>query len=224
MIRTLIFLLLLVGSFAVPFFALSDTGKAIMGKVTGSSEETNGAALYMDQMLGPDMNDVPRLLPAQLDRSRLPSELAPIKPLAEVLDFEITPPWVLGNWPNVTTGLRDGDLFGYRVPLVTGTAEDAITGSLTYYFTPAQRLERIQLRGDTGDARALVEIVTTRFGMQRQISGEGEYLYRQVADKQTVGELRATTRRVVRSAAPYQRFEISLTLSRPDEPSGWFRF
>ncbi len=224
MIRTIIFLLLLAASFAVPFFALSDTGKSIMGKMTGRSDKDSASASDMDQMLGPAMSDLPRLLPAQLDRSRLPSELAPIKPLAVVLDFEITPPWVLGNWPNVTTGLRDGDLFGYRVPLVTGTAEDAITGSLTYYFTPAQRLERIQLHGDTGDARALVEIVTTRFGMRRQISGEGEYLYRQMAGKQTVGELKVTTRRVVRSAAPYQRFEISLTVSRPDEQTGWFSF
>src|SRR5690349_1180672 len=44
--------------------------------------------------------------------------------------FDISPLWVTSNWQRVTTALPDLDLEGMRVPVVTGTRPDDISGSL----------------------------------------------------------------------------------------------
>jgi hypothetical protein len=214
MIRKILFLLLIGSSIGVPWAMFSGFGEKLFGG--GSAASTSSTPESMAQTMEPVDHDVPRILPDQLDHGRLPSELAPVKNLDDVLDFQITPPWVLGNWPNVTTGLRSGGLFGYRVPLVTDTTEQGITGSLTYYFTPSQQLERIELLGDTGDARQLVKIVTEKYGLRRAITKNDEFIYRLAVDKQVISELQIRTSTVVRSAAPYHRFAVKMILSRPD--------
>ena len=72
------------------------------------------------------------------------------------LDGERTSAWVLARWPRVSTRLANLDLQGYRVPLVSGTADGDLAGSLTYYFNSQQRVQRITFIGSTGDARPLV--------------------------------------------------------------------
>jgi hypothetical protein len=46
----------------------------------------------------------------------------PIVSLAEVLRFDISPDWVMGRFPRVSTVLAELNLDGLRVPLVTGTS------------------------------------------------------------------------------------------------------
>ncbi|MFP6692357.1 MAG: DUF6690 family protein [Pirellulales bacterium] len=214
MIRNILFLLF-IGSFIGIFWtAFSGTGQRLFGRGSEPQNSTTDGAVA--QTMEPVDHDVPRVLSDPSNQGSVPSELAPVKNLGEVLDFRITPPWVLGNWPIVTTGLRSGGLFGYRVPLVSGTTEQGVTGSLTYYFTPSQRLERIELLGDTGDARQLVKIVTETYGLRRAITKNNEFIYRRSAGEQVVSELQIRTSTVVRSAAPYHRFSISMILSRPD--------
>ena len=76
--------------------------------------------------------------------------------LAEVLRFDVSPAWVLQRWPRVSTDLAVLQLHGYRVPLVTGTNQNDVAGSLTYYFNPSQQVQQITLRGTTGDPRAII--------------------------------------------------------------------
>jgi hypothetical protein len=143
--------------------------------------------------------------------------LPPMVELAEAIRFDVTPPWVLGRWPRVTAGLPDADMQGYRVPLVSGTAEDDIAGSLTYYFNNRSQCVRITLQGTTGDARKLVALVTQRFGFKPQTSPEpGLYLYQVRWNGSALSELHIRPSRVVRANAPLSRFEVLLALNNPN--------
>ncbi len=144
------------------------------------------------------------------------ANLPPVVDLVEAIRFDVTPPWVLGRWPRVTAGLPDADMQGYRVPLVSGTAEDDVAGSLTYYFNAHQRCVRITLQGTTGDARKLVNLVTKRFGFKQQTSDEpGLYLYQVRWNGRPMSELHIRPSRVVRSTTPLARFEVLLALNNP---------
>ena len=152
---------------------------------------------------------------SQADWRPVHLEPAPPFPLEQALNFQMTIPRILGNWPQVSTGIKEDSLFGYRVPFVSGTEESDVTGSLTYFFGTDQMLYRIDFTGDTGDARRLVAHVARSFQMQRQRSAEqGVFLYRTSEEVSTVGELRIRPRTIIHTTRPHQRFEISLHLSR----------
>ena len=143
-------------------------------------------------------------------------EPAPAVPLEQALSFAISIPQILGSWPQVSTGFVENGLFGYRVPLVSGTRENDITGSLTYFFGPDKVLRRIDFTGDTGDARKLIAHLSAGFGMSRQLADErGVFLYRTTEEVPVAGELRVRPRTIIQAALPHQRFEIFLSLSRP---------
>ena len=142
-------------------------------------------------------------------------ELAPALPLEQAINFQMTIDRILKNWPQVSTGIKEDGLFGYRVPFVSGTEESDITGALTYFFGSDRILYRIDFKGDTGDARKLIHHVTQAYKMQRQNSAEqGVYLFQTPGDVQAVGELRICPRTIIHNAHPHQRFELSLQLSR----------
>jgi hypothetical protein len=142
-------------------------------------------------------------------------EPAPALPLEQALSFQMSLPRILGNWPQVSTGIKEDGLFGYRVPLVSGTRESDITGALTYFFGSDQVLYRIEFKGDTGDARKLIAHLSNGFQMQRQRSAEqGVFLYQTPGEVPVVGELRICPRTIIHNAHPHQRFEVSLQLSR----------
>ena len=142
-------------------------------------------------------------------------ELAPAMPLEQAINFQMTIDRILKNWPQVSTGIKEDGLFGYRVPFVSGTEESDITGALTYFFGSDRVLYRIDFKGDTGDAGKLILHVTQAYKMQRQNSSEqGVYLFQTPGDVQAVGELRICPRTIIHNAHPHQRFELSLQLSR----------
>ncbi len=89
----------------------------------------------------------------------------PVRGLAEVFQFNVTPDWIMRRWPQVATGLGQLQLQGYRVPLVTGTRESDVAGSLTYYFNAQRQLQRIAFQGNTGDPRQLVGLLSSRFNL-----------------------------------------------------------
>ena len=136
--------------------------------------------------------------------------------LAEVLRFDITTHWIIARWPRVTTGLAVLALQGYRVPLVTGTDEDGLAGSLTYYFDKHQVCERIIFHGTSGDPRKLVYLATSRFGLEREITNDpGLTLFRKKNGARVDSELRIRPARVIRADAPRARYEIELAIKRP---------
>ena len=142
----------------------------------------------------------------------------PMPSLAEVLRFDATVPWVMQRWPRVSTGLPHLQLQGYRVPLVTGTSIADLAGSLTYYFNVRQRVQRITLRGTTGDPRALVALLTNRYRFTRRLTNDpGMVLYEAVdSGNQPVGTAKIRSASVVKANQPYTRFEVDLVMDRPE--------
>jgi hypothetical protein len=141
----------------------------------------------------------------------------PVGELGEVFRFDITANWIMGRWTRVSTGLAQLQLQGYRVPLVTGTAENDLAGSLTYYFNPRQRVQKITFNGTTGDATRLVRFLMGRYGFKRRIVNDaGLFTYEAPAPP---GEVRSILRirpaGVVQSDQPYRRFHVDLVLERP---------
>lgn len=140
----------------------------------------------------------------------------------EVFRFDVTPAWVLSRWSQVTTGLADVELQGYRVSLVTGTEEDDLAGCLTYYFDPQDRLRRITFRGATGNARRLVGLLRSQFRFVRRITDNpGQMLFQGPSpDGKVTNQLRVRPVGMVRSELPRARYDVQLVLERPLPPMG----
>ena len=124
--------------------------------------------------------------PASAGPNAAPRDRMPLPSLAEVLRFDVTVEWVLQRWPRVTTGLPQLQLQGYRVPLVSGTQISDVAGSLTYYFNARQQVQRITLRGTTGDPSALVNLLASRYHFARRLTNDpGIILYEAVDPEQS---------------------------------------
>jgi hypothetical protein len=141
----------------------------------------------------------------------------PVRTLAEVFNFNVTPDWIMRRWPRVTTGLSHLQLQGYRVPLVTGTAESDLAGSLTYYFSPQQRAERITFCGTTGDSRKLVALLTSQHRLTRRLTNDpGLMVYESVhPNGKPCGACRIRSAPIVKASDAYRRFDVDLVLERP---------
>jgi len=138
-----------------------------------------------------------------------------VPPLAELLRFDRSKAWVLGHWSRISTGLAELDLEGYRVTLVTGTGEGDLAGSLTYYFNPQQRVERITFRGTTGNGQPLAALLGAQYGFSRQLTENPSlFLYRPSDKSEVTGELRIKTAAVVHNDDPYSRFDVDLVMTR----------
>jgi len=142
-----------------------------------------------------------------------------VVPFEQALRWELTPAWVMSTWPRVTTQLAELDLQGYRMPLVSGTTETDVAGSLTYYFDSRQRLERITFNGTTGDARRLVTFLNREHHFQRRLAKDdpGLYLYQVEQDQRALSELKIRSAPIVKAGSPYGRFEVSIDMRRPEE-------
>jgi hypothetical protein len=153
----------------------------------------------------------PQVHSARLD----PVEL---RPLADVLRFDVTTAWVLANWARVSTALADVHLQGYRVSLITGTNEGDLAGALTYYFNPQQQVQRIVFQGTTGDARPLVEHLSKNFHFVREITPDPrQFVFTAHSGRNVTGQLRIRPVSVVRRDESQSRFEVGLVMERPTE-------
>ena len=106
-------------------------------------------------------SEPPGVMPVGSYRPTVPL-LAP----QQLFRFDVTPSWIVNNWPRVTTQLTEGELEGLRVTVLTGTGVQDLTGSLTYYFDKQQQLQRILFRGYTGDPRPLVALLSQQYGLK----------------------------------------------------------
>jgi hypothetical protein len=141
-----------------------------------------------------------------------------IRSMDEVLRFDISPDWIISVWPRVTTGLGQIQLKGYRVPLVTGTAQDDLAGSLTYYFDPNAQLQRIVFHGTTGNPQRLIAMVSNRFGFARHVLNHpGLILYEVPAapGETPRSTLSVESVAVIKANDPYQRYRLSMVIERP---------
>jgi hypothetical protein len=142
----------------------------------------------------------------------------PLPSLSEVLRFDVTVEWVMRRWPRVTTGLPYLQLQGYRVPLVTGTGVADLAGSLTYYFNAQQQVVRITFHGTTGNPSTLVAMLASQYHFVRRLTNDpGLVVYETVdASNRPAGTAKFRSAKVVRADQPYNRFEVDLTIDRPE--------
>jgi hypothetical protein len=145
-------------------------------------------------------------------------EAMPMPGLADVLRFDVTVESILRRWPRVTTGLPYLQLQGYRVPLVTGGALTDVAGSLTYYFNARQQVQRITLRGTTGDPSVLVALLASRHHFTRRLTNDpGVIIYEVVdASNRPAGTLKIQSAKVVTATQPHMRFEVDLLMDRAE--------
>ena len=156
---------------------------------------------------------------AALAEPERPPNDVPIHDLADVLRFDLTPDSVVSRWPRVSAGLAYLELQGYRVPLVTGTAEDDLAGALTYYFDPRQQLDRITFHGTTGNPRRLVDLVTSRFGLARRFVNDASVFLYEIPNPtgQATSFLWIRPAPVVKASDPHHRFQVAMVIQRPKE-------
>jgi hypothetical protein len=142
----------------------------------------------------------------------------PLPSLSEVLRFDVTVEWIMQRWPRVTTGLPYLQLQGYRVALVTGTSVADLAGSLTYYFNAQQQVVRITFHGTTGNPSMLVTILSSQYRFVRRLTNDpGLVVYETVdAGNCPMGTAKFRSAKVVRADQPYNRFEVDLTIDRPE--------
>jgi hypothetical protein len=163
------------------------------------------------ELAAPPVGPNPTLYP-----NATPLEGVPGYPLADVLRLDVTKEWVYQRWPRKSTALAELDLYGVRVPLVTGTQLHDLAGSLTYYFTPEGRVQLIRFRGRTGDTTQLVAIATQRFGLQRQSSvAAGEQLFQLRDGDKVLSSLRTRPAPVLWASMPHESFTVELDLQDP---------
>jgi hypothetical protein len=139
-------------------------------------------------------------------------------PFEQAFRWDVKPAWVLAAWPRVTTELSDLHLQGYRISYVSGTTESDLAGSLTYYFDGGLRLQKLTFTGSTGDAKRLVQFLTSQHRFERRLGDDPSlYLYQVEQDGQALSELRVKAAPIVRTGNPLRRFEVSLEMRRPEE-------
>lgn len=141
-----------------------------------------------------------------------------IQDASSVFHFQITPEWIVAHWPNVSTGLAQLQLEGYRVPLVTGTAQHDLAGSLTYYFNAEQKLQQITFVGTTGDPRPLIGLLSSRFHLARRLANDpGLVVYEAVhANNQPASNLQIRLAPLADPNDSYRRYSVELSLQQAE--------
>ncbi len=146
------------------------------------------------------------------------SSATPTTPFEQALRWDVKPAWVLGNWPRVTTQLPELELQGYRVSYVSGTTESDLAGALTYYFNEMGNVQRFAFHGTTGDARRFVQFMQSYHKFERRFGDDpSTFLYQVEQDGKALSELRVKAAPVIRNNSPYDRFEVTFEIRRPDE-------
>ena len=161
----------------------------------------------------------PGAKPIRLDAASASVDKLPLRGLAEVLRFDIAPNWIMDQWPRVSAGLGELQLQGYRVPLVSGTDLDDVAGALTYYFNSRQQVQRITFFGVTGDPRKLAVLAVERFHFARRLTNDPSIFLYEVAgpNRKPRSTLWIRPARVVKATDANARFEIAMSIERPEE-------
>jgi hypothetical protein len=217
--RGMLFILAIGAAAGVPYFA-NQWGRLKQAIGANSPAAATGQANPASAALNSTLpGDAAATTDGQLAISGLPAtdeqiNTPPLVELTDALRFDVTASWILGRWPRVTAGLPDAGLQGYRVALVSGTQEDDVAGSLTYYFNTNHVCQRITFQGTTGDARKLIALMITRYGFQRETSDDpGMWLYQIRWNGRATSELQIRPARIIRATAPTARFEILLAMN-----------
>jgi hypothetical protein len=211
--RGFFFMALMAASVVIPYVTTTEPGKWFSGFGSKGDKAAAGQATAPNGTVpaGAPTPGSPEVgaKPQALHRLEGPS----VADLGEVIRFDATPSWVISRWSRVSTAAAGPDLQGYRVALVTGTREDDLAGSLTYYFNNQQRVQRITFQGTTGDARRLVGLLTQRYGFQQQTSDPSTILYQVKWNGRPLSELQVRPARVLRADSVHARYDVALEIN-----------
>lgn len=157
----------------------------------------------------------PFAVPPPTSPSRDAREGPAVQSLTELLRFDVTPAWVMTQWPRVWTRFGQGDLAGWRVTLVSGVRLTDLAGSLTYYFDRQHQLQRIAFDGKTGDASELVSILSQYFGMRAEPYVGGYQMVARDMTQTPYAALRVEPEGLLDRNLPNQRYRVHMELNRP---------
>ncbi|MBS0265326.1 MAG: hypothetical protein JSS02_25555 [Planctomycetes bacterium] len=136
-----------------------------------------------------------------------------VSDFGKIFRFDLTPQVIQQRWTRVSTSLSDEQWQGYRVPLVTGTADNDLAGSLTYYFDHQSKLRRITFLGTTGNPKRFVTYMAKYYGFQ-QVSGKSEKTQVYRVQSRFKGEINVTPGEGGGLATAANQFRLVLSLSK----------
>lgn len=217
-------LLLLAGATGGPYLwyetELGKQGQKALQSATGDSSSDWNAWDAMGQTPADSRSNpgLPGMTPSGLRADPFnpnPHRLdqMPIVSLAEVLRFDVSPDWVMGRFPRVSTLLAEMNLDGLRAPLVTGTSPSDLAGTVTYYFDQFKRLKRICVQGNVGDPTRYVAELQQAYQMSQEPSLGGN-LYVIKWNGTPTSLLHIAPASVVHSDSLYGRFQLFLELNQ----------
>ena len=213
--RSWLFLMLLVGTVAVPYLVSnsSDVRKSVAEYVPALGEGSDDDETPAEQVSLSTPAVATAAPTPSADTVALPQrDLTDVAAMAEVFRLDVTPVWVMNRWTRVSTQLVGLDGHGYRVPLVTGSQQDDLAGALTYYFTPDHRLRRITFSGTTGDPKRLVWLLNNRFQFQQKITPGTTFNYESNIASNMPSTLSVSPVNIIRANAPRARYQIELDM------------
>ncbi len=204
----------------VPFLLTSESTEPLRGSFTSLWSGDQAAAPAIEGIDDPRVQRALALCEQGVQwQPSTPATTTPVANLEGILRFDITPRWVLDNWPQVATTRADNDLDGLRVPMISGTRPHDVAGSLTYYFDKQHVVQRIALDGIVGDDRNLVSIVTRLYQLQPEPQVDARVFVSKWNGRPT-SALWIHRLPVVSADSPYQKFEFALELNRPNHYFG----
>lgn len=133
---------------------------------------------------------------------------------AEYLSFRVTPDWIRSRWERVSVAAGEDNLTGMRVALVSGPRPADVHGSLTWYFDAKQQLQRIALRGWTGEPSELVQFVTTEYGLTQR-SSQAAGLYKKTSWGKLQAFLRLDYPPVINRESSNEQLMILMEINNP---------
>lgn len=185
-----------------------DSGSGFDGEFVGfdGNQPWNVSAAGHRSLFGPEGLDPFRPSTASVEQT-------PIVSLAEILRFDITPEWVMGRFPRVSTLLSEMNLDGLRVPLITGSSPSDLAGTLTYYFDRYKRLQRVSIHASVGEPTRFM----TELQQAYRLSPEpalGGHLYVIRWNGIPASIVHVTPASVVYSGSTYARYHLFLEMNQ----------
>jgi hypothetical protein len=131
----------------------------------------------------------------------------------KIFRFDLTPQTIQQRWTRVSTSVSEEKFQAYRVPLVTGTADNDLAGSLTYYFDRQSNLRRITFLGTTGNPKRIVGYMAKYYGFKQSSGKSGKTVVYRTRSRFT-GELSVSPTEAVGLDGGTANFQVVLSLAR----------